>query len=299
VNVVAGLVGGFSASGSATRTPVAEQAGARTQVTGLIGAACIVLLLVALPGLLAPVPTTALAAVVISAAISLFDIGGLRDLWRIRPSELGLALAAFLAVVLFGALPGIVVAVGLSLLAFIRRAWVPYDAVLGRVRGYKGYHDVTRHPDARQVPGLTLYRWDAPLFFANAQAFHEHVLSVVDGLEHTPRWFVVAAEPITDVDTTAAEMLGELITDLARRGTQLHFAELKGRTKDRLAVYGVFERLGADHFHPTVGSVVSAYLKRYPDVEWQDWEDDSPPPQGDAEPHAAAGAPRDEPSTAP
>src|SRR3954454_2892933 len=201
VNVVAGLVGGFSASGSATRTPVAEQAGAKTQVTGVIGAACIVLLLVAVPGLLAPVPTTALAAVVITAAISLFDLRGLGDLWRVRPSELGLALAAFLAVVLFGALPGIVVAVGLSLLAFIRRAWRPYDAVLGRVGGYKGYHDITRPPDARQVPGLTLYRWDAPLFFANAQAFHEHVLSVVDALEHTPRWFVVAAEPITDVDT--------------------------------------------------------------------------------------------------
>ena len=284
VNVVAGLVGGFSASGSATRTPVAEQAGAKTQVAGVVGAVAIVLLLVAVPGLLAPVPTTALAAVVISAAISLFDIGGLRDLWRVRRSELGLAVVAFLAVVLFGALPGIVVAVGLSLLAFIRRAWRPYDAVLGRVRGYKGYHDLTRHPDARQVPGLTLYRWDAPLFFANAEAFHEHVLSVVDGLEQTPRWFVVAAEPITDVDTTAAQMLNELITDLARRGTQLHFAELKGRTKDRLVVYGVFGRLGADHFHPTVGSAVSAYLDRYPDIEWLDWEDDAPPPEPGVEP---------------
>ena len=148
-----------------------------------------------------------------------------------RKSELGLALVAFLAVVLFGALPGIIVAVGLSLIAFIRRAWRPYDAVLGRVRGYKGYHDVTRHPDALQVPGLTLFRWDAPLFFANAQAFREHVLTVVDALAETPRWFVVAAEPITDVDTTAADMLNELITDLARRGTELHFAELKGPTE--------------------------------------------------------------------
>ena len=183
-------------------------------------------------------------------------------------------------------------AVGLSLIAFIRRAWRPYDAVLGRVRGYKGYHDVTRHPDALQVPGLTLYRWDAPLFFANAQAFREHVLSVVDSLEATPRWFVVAAEPITDVDTTAADMLNELITDLARRGTQLHFAELKGPTKDRLAVYGVFERLGPDHFHPTLGSAVKAYLLRYPDVEWRDWDEEPMPPEDDA------GAPsQDEPPT--
>jgi MFS superfamily sulfate permease-like transporter len=278
VNVAAGLVGGFSCSGSATRTPVAEEAGSKTQATGLVGAACVVLLLVAVPGLLSPVPTTALAAVVISAALSLVDIDGMRHLWKVRRSELGLALVAFLAVVLFGALPGIVVAVGLSLVAFIRRAWRPYDAVLGRVRGYKGYHDTTRHPDARQVPGLTLYRWDAPLFFANAQTFREHVLHVVDALDETPRWLVVAAEPITDVDTTAAELLDELITDLARRGTQLHFAELKGPTKDRLAVYGVFARLGPDHFHPTLGSAVSAYLRRHPDVDWQDWEDEPVPP---------------------
>ena len=181
---------------------------------------------------------------------------------------------------LFGALPGIVAAVGLSLLVFIRRAWRPYDAVLGRVRDYKGYHDLSRHPEALQVPGLTLYRWDAPLFFANAQPFREHVLEVVDAAE-TPRWLVVAAEPITDIDTTAAEMLDELITDLARRGTELHFAELKGPTKDRLGVYGIFARLGADHFHPTVGSAVSAYLQRYPDVEWQDWEDEPLPPDDD------------------
>ncbi len=131
------------------------------------------------------------------------------------------------------------------------------------------------------MPGLTLYRWDAPLFFANAPTFREHVLGVVDALQETPRWLVVAAEPITDVDTTAAETLNELITDLARRGTQLHFATLKGPTKDRLAVYGIFARLGADHFHPTVGSAVSAYLDRYPDVEWEDWEDEPEPPEAE------------------
>ncbi len=299
VNLAAGFVGGFSSSGSATRTPVAEQAGAKTQVTGLVGTACIVLLLVAVPGLLSPVPTTALAAVVIAAALSLVDIDSLRHLWRVRRSELGLALAAFLAVVLFGALPGIVVAVGLSLVAFIRRAWRPYDAVLGRVRGYKGYHDVTRHPDALQVPGLTLFRWDAPLFFANAQAFREHVLRVVDALEETPRWFVVAAEPITDVDTTAADMLDELITDLARRGTQLHFAELKGPTKDRLAVYGVFERLGADHFHPTIGSTVKAYLDRHPDVVWRDWDEEPVPPEDGEAPPPTTTDPASEPPSDP
>ena len=283
VNVAVGFVSGFSSSGSSTRTPVAEQAGAQTQVTGLIGAACIVLLLVVVPGLLSPVPTAALAAVVVSAAISLADIEGLRHLWRIRRVELALALVAFLAVVLFGALPGIVAAAALSLLVFIRRAWQPYDAVLGRVRDYKGYHDISRHPEALLVPGLTLYRWDAPLFFANAQLFREHVLEVVESAERPPHWIAVASEPITDVDTTAADMLDELITDLARRGTELHFAELKGRVKDRLGVYGIYGRLGADHFHPTVGSVVKAYLARYPDVEWLDWEDEAVPPETEPE----------------
>jgi MFS superfamily sulfate permease-like transporter len=278
VNVAVGLVSGFSSSGSSTRTPVAEQAGAQTQLTGLVGAACIALLLVVVPGLLSPVPTAALAAVVVAAAISLADVQGLRHLWRIRRTELVLALIAFLAVVLFGALPGIVGAVALSLVVFIRRAWQPYDAVLGRVRGYKGYHDVSRHPEGLLVPGLTLYRWDAPLFFANAQSFRERVLDVERSSDPPARWIAVASEPITDVDTTAADMLDELIADLARSGTELHFAELKGRVKDRLGVYGIYQRLGADHFHPTIGSVVKAYLARYPDVEWLDWEDEPLPP---------------------
>jgi high affinity sulfate transporter 1 len=290
VDVVGGLVGGFASSGSATRTPVAEQAGAQTQITGLVGAACIALLLLVVPGLLSPVPASALAAVVIAAAISLADVEGLKRLYRLRRAELGLAVVAFLAVVLFGALPGIAVAVGLSLLVFIRRAWAPYDAVLGRVREYKGYHDLARHPDARVVPGLTLYRWDAPLFFANAELFREHVLALVDAAPLTPRWFAVAAEPITDVDTTAADMLDELITDLTRRGTQLHFAELKGRVKDRLAVYGIYQRLGPDHFHPTIVTAVKAYLAKNPDVEWQDWEDDTLPPEGAATPGAEPAA---------
>jgi high affinity sulfate transporter 1 len=278
VNVACGLVGGFASSGSATRTPVAEAAGSRTQVTGLVGALAILGLLVVVPGLLAPVPTAALAAVVISAALGLFDVDGLRRLWQLRRSELGLALAAFLAVVLFGALPGIAVAVGLSLLNFIRRAWRPHDAVLGRVANYKGYHDIERHPEARQVPGLLLYRWDAPLFFANADLFRERALEVVDAAPAV-RWLVVAAEPMTDVDTTAADTLGELITELARRSAELHFAELKGHVKDQLRVYGVFDRLGAEHFHPTIGSAVRDYMARNPDVTWVDWEDEPRPPE--------------------
>ncbi len=284
VNLACGVVGGFASSGSATRTPVAEAAGSRTQVTGLVGAAAIVLLLVVVPGLLAPVPAAALAAVVISAALALFDLEGLRHLWRLRRSELGLALIAFLSVVLFGALPGIAVGVGLSLLTFIRRAWQPHDAVLGRVTNYKGYHDLGRHPEARLVPGLILYRWDAPLFFANADLFRERILDTVDHAPPPVRWIAVAAEPVTDVDTTAADTLDETITELARRGVELHFAELKGHVKDRLQVYGIFDRLGPDHFHPTIGRAVKAYLAAHPDVEWRDWEDDPLPGDLGSEP---------------
>jgi MFS superfamily sulfate permease-like transporter len=243
-------------------------------VTGLVGAGLIALLLVAAPGLLGPVPDAALAAVVIAAALGLFDLRGLRRLWRLRRSELGLAVVAFLAIILFGALPGIAVAVGLSLLTFIRRAWRPHDAVLGRVTNYKGYHDTERHPEARLVPGLVIYRWDAPLFFANADLFRERALEVVDDAEPPVRWLAVASEPMTDVDTTAADMLEELITALARRGVELHFSELKGHVKDRLRVYGIFDRLGEDHFHPTIGITVKAYLAGHPEVTWLDWEDD-------------------------
>jgi len=276
-NVAAGLVGGFPCSGTATRTPLAEAAGAKTQVAGLVAAGVILILLLAVPGLLAPVPTAALAAVVISASLLLFDVAGLRRLWRQRPSEVVFALVAFLAVVLFGALPGIGAAVTLSLLNFIRQAWRPYDAVLGRVASYKGYHDIGRHPEARQVPGLVLYRWDAPLFFANADVFRERALQVVDRSPQPVRWLAAVAESVTDIDTTAADVLDELITELTRRGVELHFAELHGLVKDRLQTYGIYPRLGADHFHPTLGSVVRVYVARHPDVVWRDWEDEPVP----------------------
>ncbi len=278
-NVAAGLVGGFPCSGTATRTPLAEAAGARTQVAGLVAAGVITVLLLAVPGLLAPVPSSALAAVVISAALLLFDVAGLRRLWGQRRSEIVFALVAFLAVLLFGALPGIGAAVVLSLLNFIRQAWRPHDAVLGRVTNYKGYHDIERHPEGRQVPGLILYRWDAPLFFANADAFRERALQVVDRSPHPVRWLAAVAESVTDIDTTAADVLDELITELDHRGTELHFGELHGHVKDRLQTYGIYPRLGADHFHPTLGSVVRDYLARHPGVAWRDWEDEPVPPE--------------------
>jgi MFS superfamily sulfate permease-like transporter len=186
-------------------------------------------------------------------------------------------MVAFLAVAALGVLPGIAVAVGVSVLDVVRRAWRPHDAILGRARGVKGYHDVTRYPDALQVPGLVLYRWDAALFFANADTFRARIIEAVDTAATPTRWVVVAAEPITDVDTTAAEMIHELDVELAARGAELAFAELKDPVKDRLQRYGLRTQIGDDLFFPTLGVAVKEYLERN-HVVWRDWEEAPPGP---------------------
>ena len=172
-------------------------------------------------------------------------------------------------------LPGIVVAIVLSLANFVRRAWRPYDAVLGRVPGRKGYHDIERHPDAAQIPGLVLYRFDAPLFFANAEVFADRVMDAVQARDDAVRWVIVAAEPMTDVDTTAADVLGELLDDLQAHGIALAFAELKGPVKDRLRDYGLADRVGDDRFFPTLGTAIDGYLDGT-GIDWVDWSDESP-----------------------
>ncbi len=270
-NVAAGFFRGFPISSSSSRTPVAESAGSRTQLTGVVGALAIVILLVAAPWLLQNLPLAALAAIVISAAIRLFDLGAFRVFYRFRTADFVLSIVAFLAVALFGALTGIAVAVAVSLLDFVRRAWRPHDAILGRADGVKGYHDIKRYPNAKQVPGLLLFRWDAPLFFANADTFRERIVGTVDEALVPIRWVVVAAEPITDVDTTAADMLQELDKELATRGAELAFAELKDPVKDRLERYGLHKKIGHEFFFPTLGVAVKAFLARN-DVAWTDWE---------------------------
>lgn len=274
-NLAAGFFRGFPISSSSSRTPVAESAGSRTQVTGVVGALSITLLLIAAPWLLQNLPTAALAAVVIAAALRIFDVGSLRVFYRVRRSDFYLSIVAFLGVASLGVIPGIALAVGVSILDFVRRAWRPHDAILGRARGVKGYHDVTRYPGARQIPGLILFRWDAPLFFANADSFRARVLDAVDEAPARPVWVVVAAEPITDVDTTAAEMIHELDTELAARGVELAFAELKDPVKDRLQRYELHKKIGRDFFFPTLGVAVKAFLERN-NVAWSDWEDSKP-----------------------
>jgi high affinity sulfate transporter 1 len=280
-NLFAGLFQGFPVSSSSSRTPVAESAGSRTQVTGVIGAVAIALLLLVAPRLLANLPNAALAAVVISAALRIFEVGELRVFRRVRRSDFLLSMLGFFAVATLGVLPGIALAVVVSLLDFVRRAWRPHDAILGRAEGVKGYHDVTRYPDAQQVPGLLLYRWDAPLFFANADTFRERIVDAVDDSPSRVLWVVVAAEPITDVDTTAAEMIQELDKELATRGAELAFAELKDPVKDRLVRYGLHATIGREFFFPTIGVAVKAFLDRHR-VVWVDWEEGKPRPEQEA-----------------
>ena len=275
-NAAAGLFQGFSISSSSSRTPVAESAGAKTQLTGVVGALCIALLLLFAPTLLQNLPNAALGAVVIASCLSLVDIKGVVRLYHLRRGEFMLSIVAFLGVALLGVIQGIFIAVALALLAFIWRAWRPYDAVLGRVDGLKGYHDITRYPEARQVPGLVLFRWDAPLFFANAEVFHEHIVEAVAAAPTEVRWVVVAAEPVTDVDITAAEALAALDDDLEKAGIQLCFAEMKDPVKDRLKRYDLYGKIGAEHFFPTLGRAVDAYQEEYREVDWADWEDGKP-----------------------
>ena len=260
-NIAAGFFQGFPVSTSGSRTAVAEQAGAKTQVTGVVGAALIVLMLVLVPGLLKNLPNPTLAAVVIAASLSLADIPGVVRLWRQRRIECLLSLAAFLGVALLGVLEGIAVAVGLSILNVFRRAWRPYQTTLGRVPGLAGQHDRQLHPDAEELPGLVIFRFDAPLFFANARTFRDQVRTLA-GADPRPSWIVIAAEPITDVDTTAADMLGDLDEELNARGTSLVFAELKDPVREKLERYELIGPLDPDHFFPTLDGALQAFRQK-------------------------------------
>lgn len=258
-NLAAGLFQGFPVSTSGSRTAVAERAGSKSQLTGVTGALLILLMLVLLPGLFRNLPQPALAAIVITASISLADIPGTVRLWHQRKTEFSLSLAAFLGVTLLGVLPGIAVAVGLSVLNIFRRAWWPYETVIGRVPGLEGFHDVHVHSDAKHLPGLVIYRFDAPLFFANVRPFRENIRRLAR-TEPKPRWIVIAAEPITDVDTTASDVLLELDVELNAQGTAFVFAELKHGVREKIERYELTRQIDPRHFYRTIDSAVAAYM---------------------------------------
>jgi high affinity sulfate transporter 1 len=257
-NLAAGFFQGFPVSTSGSRTAVAERAGAKTQLTGVTGAALIILMIVLVPGLFRNLPQPALAAVVITASLSLADIPGTVRLWRQRKVEFGLSVTAFLGVALLGVLPGIAIAVGLSILNVFRRAWWPYQTVLGRVEGLAGYHDVHSYPGASQLPGLVIYRFDGPVFFANAKTFRDEVRRLA-AADPPPSWILIAAEPVTDVDTTAADVLEDLDETLNAQGISLVFAELKDPVRRKIERYGLTRTINPHHFFPTIEDAVTAF----------------------------------------
>jgi high affinity sulfate transporter 1 len=273
-NLAAGFFQGFPISSSSSRTPVAEAAGARTQLTSVVSALIIAFLLLTAPNLLQHLPKTALAAVVIASAIGLIEVTDLKRIYRIQPWEFWLSIICFVGVAVLGAIPGIGLAIAIAIIQFLWDSWRPHSAVLGRAQGVKGYHDMTRYPDARRIPGLVLFRWDAPLFFANAELFKERVLDAVAKSPTPVRWLVVAAEPVTGVDVTAGDTVAELDHALHAMGIELCFAELKDPVKDKLKRFGLFAQLGENFFFPTIGVAVSRYLEIH-DVDWVDWEDQS------------------------
>ena len=266
-NLATAFFQGFPISSSSSRTPVAEAAGSKTQMTGVFGALAVAILLVFAPDLMQNVPSSALAAVVIAAAIGLFEFTDLRRIYRIQQWEFWLSMACCVGVAVFGAVPGIAMAVGLAVIEFLWDGWRPHFAVLGRATGLRGFHDIKRHPDARLVPGLLLFRWDAPLFFANAELFQQSLLHAIDQSPQPIRRVVVAAEPVTSIDVTSGDMLGELAQTLHSRQIELHFAEMKDPVQDKLVQFELLEALGENIQHPTVGAAVDQYLADHA-VEW-------------------------------
>jgi high affinity sulfate transporter 1 len=265
-NLAAGLFQGFPVSTSGSRTAVADQAGARTQAAGLVGALLITVMLVAVPGLLRDLPQPTLAAVVIAASLSLADIPGTIRLWHQRRWEFGVSMAAFAGVTLLGVLPGILLAVLLSVLNVFRKLWWPYQTELGRVPGVDGYHDVTSYPNAERLPGLVVYRFDAPLLFANARTFRDQVRALA-AREPRPAWIIVASEPITDVDTTAADMLEDLDEQINAMGVSLVFAEMKDPVRRKIERYELTRTINPEHFYPTVEEAIDAYQQQT-GAEW-------------------------------
>ena len=261
-NLAAGFFQGFPISSSSSRTPVAEAAGAKTQMTGVVGALIVALVIVAAPKLFQNLPYAALAAVVIAAAIGLFEFGDLGRIYRIQQWEFWLSILCTAGVAVFGAITGIGIAVVLAIIEFLWDGWRPHWAVLGKPKGVDGYHDMTRYPDAHRIPGLVLFRWDAPLFFANAELFNQRIQDAIDASPTPVRRIVVAAAPITSVDVTSADALSELLETLHGNGVEFCFAEMKDPVKDKIKRFELLDKFGEKGFFPTIEAAVSDYSRK-------------------------------------
>src|SRR3954447_2172027 len=254
-NISADFFQGFAVSTSGSRTAVPEQSGARSQLTGLIGAAGVALVLVFFSSLLADLPQAALAAVVISAALSLFDVADVIRFQRVRTSSLVLSLAATAGVVFLGVLWGIVLAIGLSILLFFKRSWWPTGAILGKAEPNQEWHSLDGTPGAVEHDGVLVHRWEAPLFFANAGMFRQEIRSLVR--TRRPRWVVLQCEAITDIDVTAADMLERLDLELNEIGVHVAFVDLRTRLRELMHRYGLFATLDRQHFFHTIDEAIS------------------------------------------
>ena len=265
-NVANGLVGGFPVSSSASRTVIGDAAGSHTQLHSLVAGAMVVGSIFVFSPVLAAFPQAALAGVVIYAGFRLVDLAELGRIASFRYSELVLALITFIAVLATGLLTGIGIAIGLSLLDLIRRIAHPHDGVLGYVPGIAGMHDVEDYPQATQVPGLVVYRYDSPLFFANSDDFLTRAIDAVREADPPPLWFVLNAEANVEVDLTAVDTLEELRRILHGEGIVFAMARVKMEVRAQLAAAGFVEAVGEEHIFATLPTAVAGFAEWHEDV---------------------------------
>jgi sulfate permease, SulP family len=258
-NLAAGVLRGFPVSSSGSRTAIGDAQGSRTQLHSLVALVLVVVVLVAGGALLSRFPRAALGAVVIYAALRLVDVAGFRRIARFRRSEAAIAVVTMVAVLTVGVLYGVLVAVALSVLDLLRRLARPHDSVLGYVPGIAGMHDVDDYPDARPVPGLLVYRYDAPLCFANAENFRSRALAALETQPEPPRWFLLNAEANVEIDSTAAETLEALHDELRRRGIVLALARVKQDLRADLRAAGLLDLIGEERIFPTLPTAVEAF----------------------------------------
>jgi sulfate permease, SulP family len=261
-NVAASLTQGFPVSSSGSRTAVGDAVGSRTQLYSVVALAFVLVVMLFARGVLALFPTAALGALVVYAALRLIDVSEFRRLARFRRSELILALATTAAVLTLGVLYGVLVAVALSILDLLRRVAHAHDSVLGFVPGVAGMHDVDDYPQATPVPGLVVYRYDAPLCFANAEDFRRRALAAVDHNRQPAQWFVLNAEANVEVDLTALDALEALRAELARRGIVFAMARVKQDLRDALSAAGLLDKIGEDRIFMTLPTAVEAFTRR-------------------------------------
>jgi sulfate permease, SulP family len=258
-NIAASLTQGFPVSASGTRTAVNEAAGARTPLAGIVAAATLGLILLVLTEPMSQFPIAALGGALIAIILPLIDIAAFRQLYLVRRADFAVALVTLVGVITIGLLPGLAIAVALSFLLVLARAVRPHDAVLGKTPGLDGYHDVDDYPESARAPGLLLYRFDGPLFFANASYFQSRLTELIEGLDPPLRWLILDAEAITDIDSTALETLEEVRRFVTERGATLAVARAKSSLRGRLERAGLVASIGSGHFYPSIRTSVAGY----------------------------------------